>query len=388
MHRAPVDCDDPRGGGLNKLATNIGVIGCGDILDAYLIGLNRFGKSAEVLRVADVDLDRAESAAERHAVPAWGGVDELWADEEIGLVVSLTPPIIHHEIIMKAAAVGKDVYTEKPLSATTELAQAALAAAEASEIIVGSAPDTYLGSAAQTARAALDRGDIGDVIGVVAFAPYNRAERRHPNPGFLFQSGAGPLLDIPPYHLSWLIHLLGPLGTVSGLSSKSAHVRRIPTADGRAVEVPVEVDTHVTSIMEFASGVVGTFIGSFDVWSHRLPAIEIYGSLGAMSLPHPNWYDGSVEIKLHDDEAWTELEPIFAPIQLEPTEKVRGLGVVDLLEAREGKPHRTNAALAFHVLEVLEAIRAASNRRTYVDIESRPDRSAPLDPHDMERWRA
>ncbi|MGH8915880.1 MAG: Gfo/Idh/MocA family protein, partial [Acidimicrobiia bacterium] len=249
------------------MAANIGIIGCGDILDAYLTGLARFGASAAVLRVADVELDRAKSAAERHAVPASGGVDELWEDDDIGLVVSLTPPAVHHEIITMAAAAGKDVYTEKPLSATTDLARETLAVAEASGIRVGSAPDTFLGSAAQTARAALDRGDIGEVIAVVAFAPYNRAERRHPNPGFLFQAGAGPLLDIPPYHLSWLIHLLGPVATVSGLSRKSAPVRRIPAADGKALEIPIEVDTHVTSIMEFSSGVVGTFIGSLDVWS-------------------------------------------------------------------------------------------------------------------------
>jgi len=370
------------------LAPAIGIIGCGDVLDAYLMGLARFGASVEVARVADVELDRASSAAKRHAVPASGGVDELWEDDDIGLVISLTPPVVHHEIIMMAAAAGKDVYTEKPLSATTDLARKALAVAESSGIRVGSAPDTFLGSAAQTARAALDRGDIGDVVAVVAFVPYNRAERRHPNPGFLFQPGAGPLLDIPPYHLSWLIHLLGPVATISGLSRKSAPTRLIPAVDGRALEIPVEVDTHVTSVIEFSSGVIGTFVGSFDVWSHHLPAIEVYGSLGTMSLPHPNWYDGLVAIRLHDDEAWDEIEPVFAPIQMDPTEKVRGLGVVDLLEAGEGRPHRTNGALAFHALEVLEGMQLSSDRRAYVEIASRPDRPAPVSGEDLERWRS
>ncbi|MGH8915309.1 MAG: Gfo/Idh/MocA family protein, partial [Acidimicrobiia bacterium] len=136
------------------------------------------------------------------------------------------------------------------------------------------------------------------------------------------------------------------------------------------------------------SGVLGTFIGSFDVWSHRLPAIEIYGSLGTMSLPHPNWYDGPVEIRLHDDEKWSEIEPVFAPMQLEPSEKVRGLGVVDLLEANEGRPHRTNSALAFHALEVLEGMQGSSDRRATVEIESQPDRPAPLSAKDLERWRS
>ena len=368
--------------------TSIGIIGCGDILDAYMIGLRRFGSSVEVRRVADLDLSRAADGAERHEIPAWSSVAELWKDEKIDLVVSLTPPIAHHEIIEAAAEATKDVYSEKPLSATTDLALQALEIADAAGIKVGSAPDTFLGSAAQTARAVLDRGDLGEVIAAVAFAPYNRAERRHPNPGFLFQSGAGPLLDIPPYHLSWLVHLLGPVSTVSGLSRKSAPVRRIQASDGRSVDIAVEVDTHVTSIMEFSSGVVGTFLGSFDVWSHQLPAIEIYGAKGTLSLPHPNWYDGPVAIKRHDDIAWQEIEPISVPIQLDPAEKVRGLGVIDLAEARIGYPHRTSAGLAFHVLEVLEAMQLSSNQKARIDIESQPDRPAPLDPHDLDRWRA
>jgi predicted dehydrogenase len=367
--------------------TAIGIIGCGDILDAYMIGLRRFG--ADVRRVADVDLDRASAGAERHSIPAWGSVDELWQDQDIGLVVSLTPPKVHHEIIEAAATAGKDLYTEKPLSATTELARGALEVAEQRGITVGSAPDTFLGSAAQTARAALDGGEIGEVIAVTAFAPYNRAELRHPNPGFLFQAGAGPLLDIPPYHLSWLIHLLGPVAKVAGLSRMSADVRRVPAANGSVVEIPVEVDTHVTSVLEFSSGVLGTFIGSFDVWSHRLPSIEIYGSLGTMSLPHPNWYDGPVEIRLHDDEEWHLVESVFAPIQTHPTEKVRGLGVVDLLNSTsENRSPRTSNNLALHVLEVLEAMQVSSQERVYVSIETRPDRPAPLRRSDLEGWRS
>ena len=154
-------------------------------------------------------------------------------------------------------------------------------------ILVGSAPDTFLGSAAQSARAAIDAGDIGDVNAVVAFAPYNRAERRHPNPEFLFAPGAGPLLDVAPYHISWLIHLLGPVETVAGMSRRSGSSRAITTVDGRHIEIPVTVDTHVTSLLAFASGVVGTFITSFDIWSNRLPSIEIYGSTRNHEPPPP-----------------------------------------------------------------------------------------------------
>lgn len=351
-----------------------------------MIGLTRFGALVRITRFADVDQGRAIGAAKRYGIPQAGGVDALWADDEIDLVVSLTPPAIHHEVIKAAAAAGKSVYTEKPLSATTALAREALAMAERSGIRLGSAPDTFLGSAAQTARAALDRGDIGDVVAVVAVAPYNRAERRHPNPAFLFQAGAGPRLDISPYHISWLASLLGPVKRVAGMGRRSRSRRQIQTFDGRIVEIPVAVDTHVTSIIEFASGVIGTFICSFDVWANRLPAIEMYGSLGTLSLPHPNWYDGAVEIRLHDDEDWRIVEPTLPLIQSHPTEKVRGLGILDLLDSMDAGPHRTHSGIAFHTLEVLEAMESSNLQKEFLLMDSQPDRPAPLDPSVLRRW--
>ena len=205
---------------------NVGILGCGDILDAYMTGLARFGTLVRVTRLADVELARAVTAAAHYGIANAGGVDALWSDDEVELVVSLTPPIIHDKIIKDAAAAGKSVYTEKPLSATSSLARHALEVAGQGGVVVGSAPDTFLGSAAQTARAVLDRGDIGEVVAAAAFAPYNRAERRHPNPGFLFQAGAGPSLDIAPYHISWLIHLLGPVVAVAGLAAAAQSVRK------------------------------------------------------------------------------------------------------------------------------------------------------------------
>jgi hypothetical protein len=56
---------------------------------------------------------------------------------------------------------------------------------------------------------------------------------------------------------------------------------------------------------------------------------------------------------------------------------LRGHGVADLAAARDGGPLRVSAELAFHVLEVLEAIETASGSSTVVRIGSRPARPEP-----------
>ena len=45
---------------------------------------------------------------------------------------------------------------------------------------------------------------------------------------------------------------------------------------------------------------------------------------------------------------------------------------------RSGRPHRASGALAFHVLEVMEAFQTSSDERRAVAIASRPERPAPL----------
>jgi predicted dehydrogenase len=222
---------------------------------------------------------------------------------------------------------------------------------------------------------------------VTAFAPCSRAERRHPNPEFLFQRGAGPLLDMPPYHLTWLVHLLGAVERVIGVSKKSAPIRNIRTYDGRSIDVPIEIDTHVTSLLEFRSGVVGTFVASLDIWGNRLPMIEIYGSLGSLSLPGPYRYDGSVEIRLHDDAGWELVHPLFDPIQTHAKEKVRGLGVNDLIASKTSSSQRSSGALALHVLEVLEAMERSSLNREFVTIATNPERPLPVDGKTIDSWR-
>ena len=93
-----------------------------------------------------------------------------------------------------------------------------VAQATTAGLLLGSAPDTFLGSAAQTARAALDDGAIGEPIGVAAFITSNRVETWHPDPTFLFQPGGGPVADLGPYYLTAMVNLLGPLASVMARS--------------------------------------------------------------------------------------------------------------------------------------------------------------------------
>ena len=45
---------------------------------------------------------------------------------------------------------------------------------------------------------------------------------------------------------------------------------------------------------------------------------------------------------------------------------------------RSGRPHRANGEMAFHVLEIMEAIHTASDQGRHVNLTSSCDRPSPI----------
>jgi predicted dehydrogenase len=239
------------------------------------------------------------------------------------------------------------VYSEKPLATTRAEALALLAAAERRRLVLGCAPDTFLGATLQTARRLLDDQVIGRPLAAVACFASAGWEHRHPRPEFFYLPGAGPLLDMGPYHLTSLVALLGPVRRVSGLAGRGAATREVSSDPLGPRRIPVEVPTHVTGSVELVSGVLVTLLASFDVAASRLPPLEVYGTAGTLSLPPPDTFGGPVDLYRRDTGRWERL-PAGGDAG------GRGLGLAEMGEAiAAGRPPRASAPLAYHVLDAL-----------------------------------
>jgi predicted dehydrogenase len=356
----------------------IGILGTGNIFSRYVNGLARYPE-LQIARIGDIDPARAKQAAADHDIPEWGDDAELYADESIEIIVNLTPPAAHSRTIVTALEAGKHVYVEKPLATTVEDGRAVLDAAARTGRVLGAAPDTFLGSASQTARRAIDDGLIGTPIGASAFISHSKAETWHPDPRFLFQDGGGPVMDLGGYYVAVLVNCLGPIRAVAGASRIGAPVRTVTSPERVVDSIDVEVATHASAVLTFASGVLGTTLMSFDIWDTDLPCIEIYGTDGTLSLPNPNHFDGDVRVKRHADPGWTVLDPVVELFGAVGTREQarRGLGVRDLADAIEGGPHRADARFAFHVLEALCAVEASSRNAAVVRLTSTCERPEP-----------
>ncbi len=124
---------------------NVGIIGCGTIVAAYLATFPKL-KAVKVIAAADIDAARAEAVAQQHPSVRALSVAKLLADDQVDVVLNLTIPVAHAEIALQAIDAGKSVYNEKPLAATTREGRTVLDAAAAADVRVCCAPDTVLGT--------------------------------------------------------------------------------------------------------------------------------------------------------------------------------------------------------------------------------------------------
>lgn len=351
--------------GSEMSSLRVGVIGCGNISGIYFKNLPTF-TAVEVVSCADLRPELSEAVA--NANPAIRAVttEQLLADPSIDIVLNLTQPGYHFELMKAGIKAGKHVYGEKPLSISYGDSANLLLLAEDAGVRIGCAPDTFLGAGIQACRELIDSGAIGQPIAATAFFTTPGHERWHPAPAFYYQVGGGPMLDMGPYYLTALVNLLGPAVSVSGSARITYPERTITSEPLNGTKIEVEVPTHVTGSVNFESGAVATVMTSFDIWGADLPRLEIYGSRGTISVPDPNTFGGPVRLLRSTTGEWEDV-----PVTRRFSENSRGLGVADMAtEIAAGRPHRASGALASHVLEIMQAFGESSDSGRRKDLKS------------------
>jgi len=354
----------------------IGLIGCGSISRAYFAGCKRYD-ILEVIACADLDLKRAKQVAKVNGVRGCT-VDELLADPEIDIVINLTIPQAHAPVNERILNAGKHAYVEKPFGLDLKEARRVIALAKRKNLLVGGAPDTFLGGGVQTSRQLLDDGLIGKPVAGTAYCMSPGHESWHPSPEFYYKHGGGPMFDMGPYYITALVNLLGPVARVSGATAASFKHRTITSKPLNGKRVKVEVPTHYSGTLEFANGAIVTVIMSFDVIRGvDQPPITLYGSEGTMLVPDPNTFVGPVKVKLKGETEFTE-RPLTHSDQ-----RLRGTGVADMAYSilRKRRKYRCNGELVTHVIEVMSAFEKSSNSGRHVNIKTPMTRPKLLVPN-------
>lgn len=361
-------------------AHRIGVVGLGVISGAYLDTLVGHPR---VRVTAVADLDAARSAAVAAEVPGVRAltVAELLSSPDVDTVLNLTVPAAHAEIALGAIGHGKHVYGEKPLAAELADARAVIGAAARAGVGVGCAPDTVLGTGVQTARAAVAAGSIGRPQFATAVMVTPGHERWHPHPDFYYTAGGGPLLDMGPYYLASLVHLLGPVRAVTGASGRLRAERVIGSGPRAGERIPVEVDTHVSGVLEHVGGTLTTITTSFDGVATTAAPIEVHGETGTLAVPDPNRFDGDVRLFELGAHRWRTLPPSAGYV-----DGARGVGLLDFVTADGQRAPRASGELALHVLETMTALLRSSAEGRRIELTTSAEVPEPVPLTAADAW--
>ncbi|AQP46294.1 oxidoreductase [Tessaracoccus aquimaris] len=350
----------------------VGIVGLGNILGQYLDTFAAL-PDVTVAAVADLDAERAADVAadlSRTQGEAARAVtlEDLLSADDVDVVLNLTTPAAHARVALAAIAAGKPVYGEKPLAATMAEAAEVMRAAEARGVDVLCAPDTVLGVGIQTARRAVDDGLIGEPVAATATMVTPGHEAWHPNPDFYYLPGGGPLMDMGPYYVTALVHLLGPVVSVVGVGSRSRAARTVASGPRAGESFPVEVDTHVTGVLSHASGAVATLVMSFDAVATASSHLEVHGTAGSLAVPDPNQFDGEVRLAPLGGDGFAAIPPSAGYV-----EAGRGIGLFDWAENRPSAP-RVSGEVGLHVLEIMESLLKSDGRTIALgSTAARPD---------------
>lgn len=203
-------------------AVRWGILGAGGIASVFTEAVVRHTLSA-VVAVGSRAQGRADEFAARHGiVTAHGSYEALVADPAVEVVYVASPHSEHLEHALLAIAAGKHVLVEKAFTVNAAEAEQVFEAARAAGVFVMEAMWTRFLPHVVVMRDVLARGEIGDLVGVIADHGQNMGH--HPVTHRLHDRtlAGGALLDLGVYPVSFSHDLFGTPDRVSAIGALTA----------------------------------------------------------------------------------------------------------------------------------------------------------------------
>lgn len=150
--------------------------------------------------LCDRDVERLERFARRHPrAQTTTDVDEVLGDEGVDAVVIATPVFSHFELAKASLEAGKHVFVEKPLAASTVLADRLMALAEREQRVLMCGHTFIYSPSVREIKRLIDAKQLGEIY----FISSSRV-----NLG-LHQRDVSVIWDLAPHDFSILLYWLG-----------------------------------------------------------------------------------------------------------------------------------------------------------------------------------
>ena len=271
----------------------IGIVGSGFMGSTHAAGWAE--TPATIAGVVSHSAAGAQALAEQYGAKVYPDLAAMLT--EVDVVDICTPTHLHHEMVLQAAAAGKDIVCEKPLARTVEEAQEMIAACEATGVkllvahVVRFFPDTKYAQA----KATLDAGDIGQPAVVRLTRGTFQPKKATDNWFVDFEKSGGMMMDLMIHDFDYARWLAGEVESVFAKSVSNAH----PDA---TVDYGLAILTH-------RNGTISHVEGS---WAYPPPLFrtrfEIAGSDGFLEFDSGK--NAAIGLHLHQENSDTPDVPL------------------------------------------------------------------------------
>ena len=248
----------------------VGILGAGRIGRVHAETLAFRLPEGETVAITDVNIEAAQSLAERCGIPkVTASAEEILDDRTIDAVLICTPTPTHADLIVKAAEAGKHIFCEKPIALELDKIDTALAAARAAGVKLQVGYNRRFDSNFMRVRQAVASGEIGkpNLMHIISRDPA-------PPPMAFVRTSGGIFRDMMIHDFDMARYLMGE------------EVEEIYAAGGVLVEPEFaaegDLDTAL-AVLHFASGAIGTIDNSRKAVFGYDQRVEILGSKGKIA---------------------------------------------------------------------------------------------------------
>jgi predicted dehydrogenase len=354
------------------------IVGCGSVsANRYFPNLGALSRG-QLVAVCDSVKERVKPRAEEFGVPYYTDFDEMLAKEGFDLLVNITGAPAHFPLNLKALQADRHVYTQKPMTVTTEEASILIeeAAARGLKLVAEEAGHIFPDKLA--IRRMLQEGVIGKVVWARSRCTHvgSASQDAWPtDPVWKYQYGSGPLREVGIERLHLLTALLGPAKRVtamSGINQPEVVVRGGPM---KGTVIQVEEDDITLLTIDFGDAIFALLDTAWvQIRGIKTPDLEIYGSKGVITSMGGGPKGRELNTWLYRDEpelgirGWTEVEVIPSD---KPQPPVQVLGMAHAIDCiLDDKEPVLSGEHARHCIEIIDKAYIAARTGVTQELET------------------
>ena len=254
---------------------NFGIVGAGSIARTHAEAI-RGMEGCSLRSLCSSRGGAANAAGDFDGVAIHRDLDSFLSDPELDIVTIATPSGAHFEPAVAALRADKHVLCEKPLEITCERIDAMIAVARESGKTLAAILNRRFHPAMDAFHQAVGQGRLGRLTSASCYVKWFRDQAYYDSAawrGTWALDGGGALMNQGIHAVDALLHLAGPVKSVTASTACLAHER-------------IEVEDCVVATLEFENGARGVIEASTCAWSSQgHPArIQLCGTRGSVFL--------------------------------------------------------------------------------------------------------